>query len=158
MTSKTLLFFVLSFSILLTNAFAEDITITTYYPAPYGVYKVLRLYPSDDFTLGNACNNNGELAYDNSDNQLYICRANTWQVAGGGGYWKLDTTTDPHYLYLDTVAVPDPNTKVGIGTTTPVTKLEVQGGAIKATGGLIIEIIPAGNPEPAETGRIWLVQ
>ena len=27
------------------NALAEDVTITTYYPAPYGVYSILRLEP-----------------------------------------------------------------------------------------------------------------
>jgi hypothetical protein len=43
---------------------------------------------------------------------------------------------------------------VGIGTTSPGTKLEVAGGAIKATDGLIIETRTSdGN---YETGRLWL--
>jgi len=45
---------------------------------------------------------------------------------------------------------------VGIGTTTPGTnKLEVQGGPIKATGGLIIETRTSNPPSPV-TGQIWL--
>jgi len=44
---------------------------------------------------------------------------------------------------------------VGIGTLAPSKKLEVVGGPIKATGGLIIE---TRNSDPAgpETGRMWL--
>lgn len=45
---------------------------------------------------------------------------------------------------------------VGIGTTTPATKLEVVGGAIKATGGLIIETRTADPASPA-TGQMWLI-
>lgn len=44
---------------------------------------------------------------------------------------------------------------VGIGTVTPTTKLEVVGGPIKATGGLIIET-RTSNPTSPETGRMWL--
>ena len=45
--------------------------------------------------------------------------------------------------------------KVGIGTTSPGTKLEVQGGAIKAAGGLIIET-RTSDPTVPITGQIWL--
>ncbi len=44
---------------------------------------------------------------------------------------------------------------VGIGTPTPATKLEVQGGAIKATGGLIIET-RISDPSSPTTGQVWL--
>jgi len=44
---------------------------------------------------------------------------------------------------------------VGIGTTTPTAKLEVEGGAIKATGGLIIET-RTSDPVSPVTGQIWL--
>lgn len=47
------------------------------------------------------------------------------------------------------------NGSVGIGTLTPVTKLEVVGGPIKATGGLIIET-RTSDPSSPETGRMWL--
>jgi len=66
--------------------FAEDetLTITTYYPAPYGVYKTLRLYPSA--TQPESCQE-GELYYDSDDDKIYICSGDagfeTWQSVGG---------------------------------------------------------------------------
>jgi len=44
---------------------------------------------------------------------------------------------------------------VGIGTSTPVTKLEVAGGALKATGGLIIETRTT-NPSSPQMGQMWV--
>lgn len=45
---------------------------------------------------------------------------------------------------------------VGIGTVAPTSKLEVVGGAIKATGGLIIETRGADPATPA-VGQLWLL-
>jgi hypothetical protein len=45
---------------------------------------------------------------------------------------------------------------VGIGTEDPSAKLEVQGGPIKATGGLIIET-RTSDPSNPVTGQIWLI-
>jgi hypothetical protein len=44
---------------------------------------------------------------------------------------------------------------VGVGTIAPTKKLEVVGGPIKATGGLIVETATA-DPTSPETARIWL--
>ena len=44
---------------------------------------------------------------------------------------------------------------LGVGTTDPDTKLEVVGGPIKATGGLIIETRTDDPASPAD-GQIWL--
>ncbi len=44
---------------------------------------------------------------------------------------------------------------VGIGTTTPSTKLEIVGGLTKTTGGLIIET-RTSDPTSPVTGQIWL--
>ncbi|HUW23182.1 MAG TPA: hypothetical protein VMW39_04035 [bacterium] len=44
---------------------------------------------------------------------------------------------------------------LGIGTTSPGAKLEVQGGSIKATGGLIIET-RTSDPASPSTGQTWL--
>ncbi len=51
------------------------------------------------------------------------------------------------------------NGSAGIGTNSPTTKLEVVGGAIKATGGLIIETRTAAQGDPASpaTGQMWLI-
>lgn len=72
---------------------AETITITTYYPAPYGVYKTLRLFPNDDIDPTSACtaNEEGSMWYDASEHQSYMCKDVTgtgdyqWQFPGG--YW-----------------------------------------------------------------------
>ena len=48
------------------------------------------------------------------------------------------------------------NGNVGFGTLTPTTKLEVVGGPIKATGGLIVET-RASDPASPATGALWLI-
>jgi len=47
------------------------------------------------------------------------------------------------------------NGNVGVGTASPTAKLEVSGGAIKASGGFIIEI-RTSDPVALETGQMWL--
>jgi len=49
----------------------------------------------------------------------------------------------------------DNGTNVGVGTTTPVAKLEVVGGPIKATGGLIMET-RTNDPANQAVGQIWM--
>ena len=62
----------------------------------------------------------------------------------GGSLWQLTGSN----IYYN-------GGNVGIGTVNPSTKLEVQGGPIKATGGLIIETRTSDPPSPV-TGQIWL--
>jgi hypothetical protein len=59
----------------------ESITISTYYPSPYGVYKNLRIFPNDDNTPGAACSYEGETYYDASEQTVYICSGSPtiWQ-------------------------------------------------------------------------------
>jgi len=70
--------------------------------------------------------------------------------SGGGskiGFWTGPTATERMRITADG--------NVGIGTTSPGAKLDVQGGAIKATGGLIIETRTSDPASPA-TGQMWL--
>jgi hypothetical protein len=90
-----------------TFVFAEDITITTYYPSPYGVYRELRAQRT---AIG--------------DN--YIDGANyTWEAADGDG-GEVDYRAD---LVVEGA--------VGIGTTNPGLgiKLGVEGGNVNVSGG-----------------------
>ena len=97
-------------AVLIGHAWAEQITLTTYYPAPYGVYKELKTTSKTTLAINS-----------------------------------LDPAAANH----------DPQAKVGIGTENPETKLEVQDGPIKATGGLIIQYVNS-NPTNLKSGQIWL--
>jgi hypothetical protein len=70
----------------------EKLTITTYYPSPYGVYKTLRLFP-DAIALDGACTAEGEMEYSSVEHRLLVCTNITpagaptlkWQTALGAG-------------------------------------------------------------------------
>lgn len=127
-------FFVFSlFSLALAQD--ENLAITTYYPTPYGVYRTLRLYPSNTVPdTSSQCPNKGELYYYDGtavgypDAGLYVCAGSsslTWQKAMGEaakGWWASENIR----LGIDRCAAPGCqdiyNTNpgnVGIGTMTP---------------------------------------
>jgi len=71
---------------------SEQITITTYYPSPYGVYKQLRLYPSNTPPGDCDANSEGSLYYDNTtgQKQVKVCTETSpgnysWQPLGA--FW-----------------------------------------------------------------------
>jgi len=70
-------FFILGFSAL---GFSEDITISTYYPSPMGVYRVLKLDPGVQ-PAGNC--QNGEIYYKGQGagvlNRMYLCINQVWE-------------------------------------------------------------------------------
>jgi len=71
----------------------EKITITTYYPSPYGVYNELRLYPHRDpvTPCGPDGLNAGTMFFDSDDKMLKICDGTSYEAAG---WWGLaDATT-----------------------------------------------------------------
>ncbi len=61
-----------------TNVFAEDITITTYYPSPYGSYNELQLYPHSTPVATCNSSNRGTMYYDSDDDHVYVCNGSSW--------------------------------------------------------------------------------
>ncbi|MDP3041141.1 MAG: hypothetical protein Q8N62_00185 [Candidatus Omnitrophota bacterium] len=63
---------------------AEDITITTYYPSPYGVYNELQLYAHSPAVTTCDDAHKGTMYYNSVDNQVYVCKGTTlgWQALG----------------------------------------------------------------------------
>ncbi|MCX5708752.1 MAG: hypothetical protein NTY14_07300 [Candidatus Omnitrophica bacterium] len=75
----------------------ETLTITTYYPSPYGVYRNLKLNPTDAVPADSALSR-GVMYYNNSTDSLQIYTNSGWVNltgggGGGGGYWAEDTAT-----------------------------------------------------------------
>ncbi len=87
---KKIIFSLALIFIFIATVYAEDdtLTISTYYPSPYGVFKNMRFYPNDANTPGAACTREGETYFDESESALYICSGTsslTWRVAPGAG-------------------------------------------------------------------------
>jgi hypothetical protein len=78
------------------NNQTEALTISTYYPAPYGVYRHLKLNPSPVPTDSSV--SQGVIYYDQSDNVLRYHNNTVWvNVTGGGGFsgWAVITVSCP---------------------------------------------------------------
>ena len=61
----------------------ETITITTYYPSPYGVYRNLELYPSDEPTVGVK---EGVMYYNRTEKVIKVYNDTAWvNITGRGG-------------------------------------------------------------------------
>ena len=73
----------------------DSISITTYYPSPYGVYRNLRLFPSQQPSAANA--QPGTMYFNVTTNMtyVYVNATSKWQPVGGGAgdtYWQLNGT------------------------------------------------------------------
>ena len=91
--SKKTIFIILFLLFAKTLSFAQgdEITITTYYPSPHGVYNTLRLSPQP---RPDSCNA-GEMYYDSTDNIIYYCDGSVgqWESLGTKqDHWVLDGT------------------------------------------------------------------
>jgi hypothetical protein len=62
---------------------SESLTISTYYPSPYGVYKTLRLAPSEQ--PDGSVVQPGVMYFNRSDNETYIYNGSIWELLGSGG-------------------------------------------------------------------------
>jgi hypothetical protein len=128
---KRIFWLVVMLFLAMTAAYAqESLTISTYYPSPYGVYGTLRLYPSDSNTPGSLCANAGEMYFDQSDAKLYVCSGSPlqWREPGSttflpgavcGAYWLWQDGED----HGTPVSVPCLGVDLGTGCPTGFTRI-----------------------------------
>ena len=86
----------------------EAITITTFYPSPYGVYRELRLFPQSNPSVCNR-EQEGLMYYNEDDRRVLVCSTTdgfTYAWTPVGGLWKLSEGR----LYPN-----NPDWNVGIG-------------------------------------------
>ena len=132
---KIILVFIFTFTLcavcLAQSNYTESLTITTYYPAPYGVYRNLRLHPSNLPTGPGVLP--GVMYYDQTPSMDMIRYRNStgWVnvTAGGGGGW----TESGNNIYKTNIAG-----NVGIGTPAPAGKLDVLVAAADTTSPLVV--------------------
>ena len=129
-----ILFILFFIGFLCSLVFAQDetLTITTYYPSPYGVYRNLRLHPSSATNGCSSANDEGTLYYDLGGHTLNVCVYDDdadddyeWRAIGGvqAGHWtQTDNNLYPNQIHWN----------VGIGTNAPSGALEVDGGTAEA--------------------------
>ncbi len=87
-------------SVIRGYASEESITITTYYPSPYGVYNELRLYPHNCSSPNNCdANQQGLMCYDNTTTPgtPKVCEGGNWVNIGvpAGGVMPFNLTSCP---------------------------------------------------------------
>jgi len=77
---------------------SEKLTITTYYPAPYGVYNVLRLMPHSQPVTPCGPNgaNAGSMYFDSDDNTLKICDGTNYIPSG---WWSATEYQTGHNVW-----------------------------------------------------------
>ena len=157
---KRILFSLILSIVILINfikvAGAETLTVTTYYPSPYGIYQQLRLMPTDSIDPLAACSDKGEMYYDDSDNQMYVCNGTSWQSSQS--YWTRN---------LNDIYPNDINSNAGIGTNNPSEKLHVVGNvqssgefAVMGTiSGVTLDCITVQSSYSSDSpGILWSVQ
>jgi len=98
---------------------SESMTMTTFYPAPFGAYDIIRLIPRSG--PPSTCADGTMYVDKNDNNTLHICG-----VGGSGTNSNLSV-----WMESGTNIYPTQGTgqDVGIGTETPSGKLEVAGGS-----------------------------
>ena len=132
---------------------AEDITITTYYPSPYGSYKNLSIYNQDESTtqadFTGALTKAGIIIttdytdtaftpgifWSTTNNSPTIPKAGIYLKETGTGTNMYFGTSNNYAVGITNDAmVINPSGNVGIGTVTPGAKLDVMNGDIRVGG------------------------
>jgi hypothetical protein len=69
-----------------TQDTGEQLTLTTYYPSPYGVYQTVRLFPCA-INISDSCpDENGTMVYSRANKTVLFCNGTKYiQVFPGGG-------------------------------------------------------------------------
>jgi hypothetical protein len=122
----------------------ETITITTYYPSPYGVYNELRLFPQSEPSAACGVGREGTMYFDSEDNVAYICSCNEDGICSwgsvGGGFWAAGVDDYADDIYNTNTG------NVGIGTQEPQASLHLMASDFMGTsaGAMIIQAAEAG--------------
>ena len=113
---------------------ADTLSLTTYYPAPFGSYSVLRLSPNSDASMG-ACDasKTGQIYLSSDNGDLKFCNGTAW---GATSPWTLNTDSKYVYQYQSTT---DTAYKIGIGIAAPTARLHVKGIDDASYGQLLVE-------------------
>lgn len=129
---RNMLFFLFLSSPCLLSA--ETISLTTYYPAPFGSYSVLRLNPNSDASMGVCdASKNGQIYLSSDSNEIKFCNGTSW---GSTSSWIVNSALK--YVYQNNT-VTDTAYKVGIGIATPTARMHVKGIDDAASGQLRVE-------------------
>ena len=82
------------FTLLILSFSQENLTITTYYPSPYGSYNELQLFPHNPPGPCVAARR-GTIYYDSVDSQIKVCDGASYVSIGGGGGGGACTLQNP---------------------------------------------------------------
>lgn len=131
---------------------AEEITLTTYYPSPYGVYSEMRLYPKNSPSMSCDSEREGLMFYSDGSNVLYprglyVCGQNPLGGYGWNpisGLWSLDGTD----LYPAGLSW-----NVGIGTSNPGTNKLSVAGTGRFTSTLYLDTQGTSSGQAIHAGR-----
>jgi len=98
----------------------ENITITTYYPSPVGVYENIRFFPVGGAHPACTANNEGLVYYDNNTNLLMVCRQtgtapDIYSYQSANSLWVQEGTTGPNGADPIALHPYDSNLKIGVG-------------------------------------------
>jgi len=133
---------------------AQNLTLDTYYPAPFGSYDHLRLVPIDPTEMNCDVNATGTLFVESNNNTIQYCDGSDYATLPG--VWVHDSDNDIVSLANDDIDGINGKSHVGIGTKTPAFQLTIEGGGgILAKGGDPTDLAIPDASDPDEVKMIW---